>query len=96
MKTLSTLNQDHANAIKFVVRSGGHTTWPGASSIDGGVTIDLRSLNQVTVHEDRGEVTVGAGGTWADVYDALSPKGLTIPGGRVADVGVGGLVLGGT
>ena len=36
---------------------------------------------------------VGAGMTWGQVYDALTPHGVSVVGGRFPDVGVAGLVL---
>ncbi|KAI0476387.1 putative oxidoreductase [Xylariaceae sp. FL0804] len=81
----------------FAVRSGGHTWWAGAGSSPGpgGVTIDLRGLRAVEPAADRRSVRVGAGVTWDAVYAALDPPGLSVAGGRVAGVGVGGLTLGG-
>ncbi|TKA30695.1 hypothetical protein B0A50_02415 [Salinomyces thailandicus] len=80
---------------QFAVRSGGHTPWAGAANIEEGVTIDLSNLNQVTVSPNRSTVTIGPGNSWYDVYDVVVPQGLATGGGRVAIVGVGGLVLGG-
>ncbi|KAK0616093.1 putative oxidoreductase [Bombardia bombarda] len=79
----------------FAIRSGGHTSWAGASSIAEGVTIDLRSLNDIDVSADRKTVSIGAGASWDAVYAKLDPLGLCVAGGRAAGVGVGGLVLGG-
>ncbi|KAG6035664.1 hypothetical protein E4U41_005995 [Claviceps citrina] len=79
----------------FAVKSGGHAASAGASNIDGGLAIDLRALNQVVVSADRKQTSVGAGNVWSDVYRKLAPMGLTVIGGRVSDVGVGGLTLGG-
>ena len=78
----------------FAVRGGGHTAWAGSANIDGGVTIDLRSLNWVTT-DTPGVVAVGAGAKWGDVYGALALKNLTVVGGRISSVGVAGLTLGG-
>ena len=80
---------------QFAVRGGGHTPWAGAANIQGGVTIDLANLNQVTVAGDRSSVIIGPGNRWGDVYGEITPQGLAIGGGRVAIVGVGGLVTGG-
>ncbi|KAL8672240.1 MAG: hypothetical protein Q9168_003287 [Polycauliona sp. 1 TL-2023] len=79
----------------FAVKSGGHASFAGASNIQGGVTIDLSSLNQVVVSSDKTITKVGAGNRWIDVYSKLDPMGLSVVGGRVADIGVGGLTLGG-
>ncbi|KAL6716687.1 hypothetical protein ACLMJK_006255 [Lecanora helva] len=79
----------------FAVKSGGHAAFAGASNIQGGVTIDLANLNQVQVSADRTVTQVGAGNRWLDVYSHLDPQELSVVGGRVADIGVGGLTLGG-
>jgi FAD/FMN-containing dehydrogenase len=81
---------------KFAVRSGGHSTNKGYASVDSsGVLIDLASLNQVTISPDKSYVSVGPGQHWENVYGPLEKQGLTVVGGRVAEVGVGGLMLGG-
>lgn len=79
----------------FAIRSGGHTWFPGASNIQGGVTIDLRGLNSIKLSADHSTVSTGPGATWDDVYAKLDPLQLTVAGGRVGGVGVGGLTLGG-
>ncbi|KAJ5296228.1 uncharacterized protein N7443_007121 [Penicillium atrosanguineum] len=61
----------------------------------GGMTIDLANLNEITVRSDRAQTAVGAGNVWYDVYTTLQPMGLTVIGGRVSAIGVGGLTLGG-
>ncbi|KAK9436350.1 FAD binding domain-containing protein [Metarhizium brunneum] len=80
---------------KFAVKSGGHAAFAGASNIEGGLTLDLRNLNQVVVSADKKQTSVGAGNVWYDVYTKLQPMGLTVVGGRVSAIGVGGLTLGG-
>ncbi len=72
-----------------------HTPWAGAANIENGITIDLSNLNQVLVAEDKSTVTVGPGNSWHRVYTEIVPQGIVVGGGRVAIVGVGGLVLGG-
>ena len=67
----------------------------GASNIQGGLTIDLAQLNQIQVSLDKTLTHVGAGNRWIDVYSRLEEHHLTVIGGRVADIGVGGLTLGG-
>jgi FAD/FMN-containing dehydrogenase len=80
---------------KFAVKSGGHAAFAGASGAEGGVTIDLRKLNEITVSDDKTVTRLGPGNTWFDVYSTLETQGLAVVGGRVADIGVGGLLLGG-
>lgn len=82
---------------KFAVKNGGHAAFEGASNIEGGMTIDLANLNEVTVRTDHASTAVGAGNVWYDVYRMLQhmePR-LSVVGGRVAAIGVGGLSLGG-
>jgi FAD/FMN-containing dehydrogenase len=83
------------NKCPFAVRSGGHLRTPGSSSVDGGVLIDLARLNAVDIAEDEQSVTIGGGCTWVDVYRAVEAEGLSVVGGRVDHVGVGGLLTGG-
>lgn len=80
---------------KFAIRSGGHTSWAGASNIAGGVTIDLRDLDSIELSEDEKTVRVGPGASWDAIYRQLDPLGRSVAGGRIAGVGVGGLTLGG-
>ncbi|KAG4274335.1 FAD binding domain-containing protein [Fusarium proliferatum] len=79
---------------KFAVKSGGHYSFT-ASTIAGGLVVDLARLNKVTVSQDRQTAAIEPGGRWADVYPILQKYGLTVPGGRMFGVGVGGLSLGG-
>lgn len=84
-----------ASETSFAVHAGGHSYNPGTSNIEGGVTIDLSRLNSVKLTDNNTAAWVGPGARWREVYAALEPHGLTTPGGRVADVGVGGYILGG-
>jgi hypothetical protein len=80
---------------RFAIRGGGHMPIVGASSIDGGVLIDMSLFDQVTPSYDGKTALVGAGCRWVQVYSRLQEKGLAIVGGRNSAVGVGGLTLGG-
>ncbi|RHZ72755.1 hypothetical protein CDV55_105169 [Aspergillus turcosus] len=82
-------------ACKFAVRSGGHGAIAGIANIQDGVTIDLSALNWIVPSADGSFVSVGPGQRWGDVYAALDPLGVSVPGGRDSPVGVGGLTLGG-
>lgn len=79
----------------FTVKAGGHTAFAGGSNIDQGVTIDLLHLRDIVVTNDSQTVSVGSGSRWIQVTEVLDPLGLGVTGGRVADVGVAGLLLGG-
>ncbi|KAM0715605.1 hypothetical protein Q7P37_009103 [Cladosporium fusiforme] len=89
------LQQLVESETKFAVQAGGHSYNVGGSNIDQGVTIDLSRLSKTEINDDASAAWVGPGARWKEVYDALEPHGVTIPGGRVSDVGVGGYVLGG-
>ena len=81
---------------KFAVRSGGHNANIGFGSVGAdGVVLDLSSLHSIEVSSDKKYASVGPGAKWEAVYTALEAENLTVIGGRVSDVGVGGLVLGG-
>ncbi|PQE25321.1 6-hydroxy-D-nicotine oxidase protein [Rutstroemia sp. NJR-2017a BBW] len=80
----------------FAVRSGGHNPNPGFASVDKtGVLLDLSPLNQISLSSDKTTALIGTGAKWVDVYTTLEIEHLTVVGGRVSDVGVGGLILGG-
>ncbi|KAL8685841.1 MAG: hypothetical protein Q9218_007511 [Villophora microphyllina] len=79
----------------FAVKGGGHAAFAGASSIQAGITIDLQNLDSLSVSADKTLTQVGAGNKWIDVYEHLTPKELAVVGGRVSDIGVSGLTLGG-
>ncbi|KAL1613001.1 hypothetical protein SLS60_001232 [Paraconiothyrium brasiliense] len=85
----------NANNETFAVKSGGHNPNQGFASIDGGPLIITRELNEVIYDAGKGVVRVGPGNDWQDVIGALDGTGVTVVGGRIGDVGVGGLVLGG-
>jgi hypothetical protein len=55
----------------------------------------MTRFNDTKVNYKSGIVEIGAGLTWSQVYAALEPTGVNVVGGRVPDVGVAGLILGG-
>lgn len=95
VKTLTLLSKSGLVNCKFAIRGGGHTPWAGSANINGGVTIDMRSIRDVTVNEDKTVAFVGAGTTWGDVYRKMDSLGLAVVGGRGSSIGVGGLLTGG-
>ena len=80
----------------FGVKSGGHGHFAGQSSIEGGIQIDLVKLKTLQINKSKGTVLVGPGNTWGSVYEKLQKEGLMVVGGRSANVGVGGYLVGGT
>ncbi len=78
--------------VRPAPRSGGHC-FAGRSSTDG-VVLDVAPMHAVSVDED-GLAVIGAGARLEAVYDALDARGLTLPAGCGATVGIAGLTLGG-
>ncbi|KAF3765409.1 FAD binding domain-containing protein [Cryphonectria parasitica EP155] len=79
----------------FAVKSGGHAAFPGASSIEGGITVSLERLDQVLLSEDKKLATIGAGKIAYQLYQELGEHELTVLAGRGATIGIGGFTLGG-
>ena len=82
-----------SSGLGVAVRSGGHGG-PMYSPGSDRLLIDLAALNSVSIDES-GVTTIGPGAVWADVANALQPSGYAVTSGDTADVGVGGLALGG-
>ena len=79
--------------VKFAVKSGGHSPVPGHSSIKDGVLIALRNLVGTQLDREKKVAYVKPGGHWWDVYKALENTGMTVVGGRLGAIGVGGFLL---
>jgi FAD/FMN-containing dehydrogenase len=82
------------NGLEVAVRGGGHSV-AGACLTDGGLTLDLRRMNAVSVDPQARTASVQGGAAWGDFDAACQPHALTATGGRVSTTGVAGLTLGG-
>ena len=80
--------------VSFAIRSGGHSPSPDAANIENGILVDLSAFQQIDYDPAISTVTVGTGLKWGDVYHSLDQHNVTVVGGRVLSVGVGGLILG--
>ncbi|KAK7697635.1 hypothetical protein SLS64_013374 [Diaporthe eres] len=84
-----------ANDCPFGIRGGGHGFFALSNSVAEGVTIDLGYLNTTKYDAATKIASVQPGSHWQEVYDTLSPQGVTVAGGRAGTVGVGGFLSGG-
>lgn len=80
--------------VGFATKSGGHNANVGVASSDGGVLISMSQLNSITLSSDRKQAYLSPGARWMDAVGVLEPYNLTVVGGRLGDVGVGGLLIG--
>ena len=93
---------DVSRAVKFArqhdllvaVRVGGHS-FPGYSTCDGGLMIDLSAMREVRVDAARRTALVAPGAWVSDVDTATGKLGLATTMGQISDTGVAGLTLGG-
>lgn len=76
------------------VRGGAHS-YGGASMPDGGLTVDLSMMDQVSVDPVARRARCGGGTTQAGLDAAAQEHGLAVTGGTISHTGVGGLTLGG-
>jgi FAD/FMN-containing dehydrogenase len=91
---VAAVNVARAHDLPPSVRCGGHNV-AGKGMSDGGLTIDLSGLREVTVDTERKLVHVGGGSLLGSVDAVTGPLGLIVPAGIMSETGVGGLSLGG-
>ncbi|KAI9752324.1 MAG: hypothetical protein M4579_005667 [Chaenotheca gracillima] len=90
------LSVARTHGCNFAVLGGGTSPFRGASSAEGGITIDLCRMRSIDfLDSEPGLVYVAAGNRWADVYRVLDARNLSATGTRNSLTGVVGSILGG-
>jgi FAD/FMN-containing dehydrogenase len=84
--------RDHG--LLLSVKGGGHNI-AGTSIAEGGLTLDMSRMHEITVDPDARVAHVGPGCLLKDVDRATQESGLATVLGFVSEVGVAGLTLGG-
>jgi hypothetical protein len=92
VRTALSFAQGHG--LPVAVRSGGHS-YPGFSTCDKGIVIDLSAMRGVTVDAHRRVASVNGGALLVELDRSAQEHGLACPVGVVGHTGVAGLTLGG-
>ncbi|MEQ1901838.1 MAG: FAD-binding oxidoreductase [Devosia sp.] len=80
--------------IDLAIRGGGHSN-AGHSASDGGLVLDLRETNAISVDPGAGTLTAEAGATAIDVTKAAGELRMVVGFGDAGTVSIGGITLGG-
>src|SRR5438034_10208837 len=80
--------------LPVAVRSGGHS-FPGQSTCDDGIVIDLSPMKGIRIDPEARTVSAQAGVLLGELDQATQAFGLAVPAGIVTHTGLAGLTLGG-
>ena len=80
--------------LDIAVRGGGHS-FPGLSTCDGGLVVDLSPMKAVSVNAQDRSARAEPGVTLGGLIEATQPYGLGTNTGTASDTGIAGLTLGG-
>ncbi|CAG8555270.1 26872_t:CDS:1 [Dentiscutata erythropus] len=83
------------HGLKLTVKSGGHS-YAGYCLNNGGIVLDISSMNKVSIDHKNMTVSIQGGAVWQDAYSLLKEKdqGLIIMGGQCPTVGASAFLLG--
>ncbi|KAJ5109633.1 hypothetical protein N7532_002278 [Penicillium argentinense] len=90
------ITQLHDVDTLFAVKSGGHMPNNGFASIQDGLLISTKNLDQVFYHPEDQTAVIGPGLSWEEAQKGLDDAvgGRAVVGGRLGGVGIGGYMLG--
>jgi FAD/FMN-containing dehydrogenase len=70
----------------FAVKSGGHSQFAGASSIENGIAVSFEHMKEVSLASDKRTAAIGPGNDWYEAYSALEEYKVTVIGARVSSL----------
>jgi FAD/FMN-containing dehydrogenase len=91
---ISAVNFARDNKLQVAVRGGGHS-FPGHSTCDGGIVIDLSPMKAIRVDPTARTARAEPGVKWLEFDRETQAFGLATTGGTASDTGIAGLTLGG-
>jgi FAD/FMN-containing dehydrogenase len=91
---ISAVNFARDNKLQVAVRGGGHS-FPGHSTCDGGIVIDLSPMKAIRVDPAARTARAEPGVKWLEFDRETQAFGLATTGGTASDTGIAGLTLGG-
>jgi FAD/FMN-containing dehydrogenase len=91
---VAAVNLGRAAGVEVAVRGGGHGV-AGRAATDGGLMIDLSTMQGIHVDPRRRLIRAQPGLTWRTLNRAAAVHGLATTGGVVSTTGIAGLTLGG-